>query len=78
MGRRKTSITGKRVAFSTRHMRMKHRDELRVLGDALGLNMEEALDQALYYGLRRMRKLVEEELAREAGKEERKRDPRAF
>ena len=78
MGRRKTSIRGRRVAFSTRHMREEHRDELRVLGEELGLNMEEALDTALHHGLRRMRKMVEAEAADELQKEERRRDPRAF
>jgi catechol-2,3-dioxygenase len=52
MGRRQTIITGKRVAFSTRHLRVSHRDKLRVFGEILGLNMEEALDRALRYGLK--------------------------
>ena len=78
MGRRKTSIKGRRVAFSTRHMRAAHRDELRVLGDVMGLNMEEALDLALYHGLRKMRKMVAETFETPEEREERKRDPRAF
>ena len=62
MGRRRTMTRGKKVAFSTRHMRTEHRDKLRVLGDLMGLNMEEALDLALHLGLRRMeKKAVEKE-----------------
>jgi hypothetical protein len=58
MGRRATIIRGRRVAFSTRHLRAEHRDKLRAYGEILGLNMEEALDLALRLGLPEMEKKV--------------------
>lgn len=56
MGRRQTKIKGPTVDFSTRHLRRRYRDKLRVYGDLLGLNMEEALDLALRYGLPELEK----------------------
>lgn len=67
MGRRATIIKGKTVDFSTRHMRATYRDRLRVCGDALGLNMEEALDRCLRYGLPKLESEVDEALKEALG-----------
>lgn len=65
MSRERSRIPRPATFFSTRHFRVAHRDALRSYGAILRLNLDEALDRAVAWGLERMKQEAAKELERE-------------